>query len=283
MRLVEGGVAALGDDLLVEGPDGATLILCFGQRESIRQYTIAFTHNNKNRLLQPSVCFCLPVFGVPAQEASTDSLAYYRLMVLFPCLLLSTICFGMAHLYFPFSNFKCFSSLVSEILVTFRDMAIATHTCNCARYSWAISIHFYSLHVGKRHALQLVHCALVACKNKALCSLLSRHLSSSNFVYLGERTSGRSILHSWRPVALVALVAFVQRIWCTGYVHNNTSVYIHAQYVLCENSVRNKNLHVSHCKWYKPSLCVLCVCACVCVCVCPCTHSCTCIFCDEKL
>ena len=87
----KGGMAALGDDQLVERPDGATLILCFGQRESIRQYTIAFTHNNKNRLLQPSVCFCLQVFGVPAQEASTDSLAYYRLMVLFPCFLLSTI------------------------------------------------------------------------------------------------------------------------------------------------------------------------------------------------
>ena len=42
------GVAALGDGRLVEGPDGATLILCFGQQESIRQNTIAFTHNNKN-------------------------------------------------------------------------------------------------------------------------------------------------------------------------------------------------------------------------------------------
>ena len=48
---------------------------------------------------------------------------------------------------------RFFSSLISEILVTFRDMAIATHSCNCALYSWAISIHFYSLHVGKRHAL----------------------------------------------------------------------------------------------------------------------------------
>ena len=66
VRLVEGGVAALGDDQLVEGPDGATLILCFGQQESIRHYTIAFTHNNKNGSLQPSVCFCLPVFRVPA-------------------------------------------------------------------------------------------------------------------------------------------------------------------------------------------------------------------------
>ena len=87
---------------------------------------------------------------------------------------------------------RCFSSLVSKILVTFSDTDIATHTCNCARYSWAISIHFYSLHVhvGKRLALQLVHCVLVACNNKALCTLLSRHLSYSNFVYLGERTRG---------------------------------------------------------------------------------------------
>ena len=73
-------------------------------------------------------------------------------------------------------------------------MANAAHTCNCACYSWAISIHFYSLHVGKRHVLQLIHCALVACKNKALCSLLSRHLSCSNFVYLSECTSGPSRL-----------------------------------------------------------------------------------------
>ena len=52
---------------------------------------------------------------------------------------------------------RCFSSLVNKILLTFRDMAIATHTCNCACYSWAISIHFYSLHESKikRHALQL--------------------------------------------------------------------------------------------------------------------------------
>lgn len=48
--LVEGGVAALGNNRLVEGPDVSTVIFrlhqfgCFGQQESIRQYTIAFTH-----------------------------------------------------------------------------------------------------------------------------------------------------------------------------------------------------------------------------------------------
>ena len=90
MRLVEGGVAALGDDWLVEGPDGVTLILCFGQQESIRQYTIAFTHNNKKWII---TIFCVFLssgvkrFEFRLMEASTASLDYYRSMDLSPCLL----------------------------------------------------------------------------------------------------------------------------------------------------------------------------------------------------
>ena len=129
MRLVEGGMAALGDGWLVEGPDGATLILCFGQQESIRQYTIAFTHNNKKWII---TIFCLFLSsGVSSSGSWKPAL---------PALTTTD------------RSIRCFSSLVSKIPVTFRDMAIATHTCNCARYSWAINIHFYSL-----HALYTVH------------------------------------------------------------------------------------------------------------------------------
>ena len=49
-----------------------------------------------------------------------------------------------------------------------------------------------------------------------------------------------------------------------------TGVYNSCTCILCENSVRNKNLY--HCKWYKPSLFV-CVFVCVHVCVCHvCVH-----------
>ena len=55
-------------------------------------------------------------------------------------------------------------------------------------------------------------------------------------------------------------------------------------YMLCEYSVRNKTQ--SHCKWYKPSLCVcvsVCVCVCMHVCVHMCVHSCTCMLCKDSV
>ena len=153
MRLVEGGVAALGNNWLVEGPDGATLILCFGQQESIRQNTIAFTHNNTNGSLQPSVCFLSSgVSSFSSWKPAVTALTTTDRWSSFPVCCLNHA--ATISSKWPICTFllaiRCFSSLVSEIL-----LAIATHTCNCACYSWAISIHFYSLHVGKRHVLYM--------------------------------------------------------------------------------------------------------------------------------
>ena len=71
----------------------------------------------------------------------------------------------------------------------------------------------------------------------------------------------------------VCVCVCVQRIWCTGYLHNNASVFLHI-YMLCEYSVRNKNpksLQVVQTQ----SVCV-CVCVCVHVCVCRvCAQECT--------
>ena len=43
----------------------------------------------------------------------------------------------------------------------------------------------------------------------------------------------------WAYVCVCVCVC-LWRIWCTGYLHNNASVFLH-MYELCEYSVRNKN------------------------------------------
>ena len=74
MRLVEGGVAALGDGRLVEGPDGASLVFssctnsaALDSRRASDSTPLRSRTIIKNGSLRPSVCFCLPVFRVQAR------------------------------------------------------------------------------------------------------------------------------------------------------------------------------------------------------------------------
>ena len=121
-------------------------------------------------------------------EANSDSLDYYRSIDLFPCHWLNHAATISSE--WPICTFllviRCFSSLVSEILLTFRDMANIVHTRAIVHNSWATMYKHTILFIaciGKCLVLQVVHCVLFACKNKTLCIILSRHLSSSKFVY----------------------------------------------------------------------------------------------------
>ena len=60
-----------------------------------------------------------------------------------------------------------------------------------------------------------------------------------------------------------------------SYLHNNASVYIHAHVCFVKTVCEIKTQ--SHCKWYKPSLCMR-VCVCVFVCVYLCVCICVCVF-----